>query len=869
MKEFAYHQWSIADVEKHFDTDVKYGLSDIKADFRLKKYGQNSLEDTQTTSTIMVFFRQFASFFVALLFCAGVISYFVDGPVQASILFVIILINVLLGFFQEHKAEKSLLDLKQTFISKSKVIREGKIRVINGISLVIGDVIVLEAGDKIPADARLVEEESMRVDESVLTGESLPISKITKPLPSEAGLGDRRNMVYTSTMAISGHAKAIVVATGGSTEFGKIAGLVQRREEKTPLEQQITYIGKIITLIGFAIAALIFILGFLRHEQIWDLLTFTIALFVAVVPESLPTAITLSLAIGVSRLARKKAVVRRMSAVETLGTTNVIVTDKTGTLTDNNLSIDRISLYKEEKFEELSVHNKTMVSKDVLRFMSLSLACSNTDIQSEGEKIGDPLELAIIEKALELDNLEYFNQQKYNRSLEIPFDSDKKYMAVLVSSKDVKTLIVKGMAEKIINFCNLTLSEKVQIVTEATRLSKMGFKVIALAEKTVKQNSSSALAGMNFLGFLAFVDEPSEGIKNAIFRTIEAGIRPIILTGDHPETARFVAEKIGLTVDDDEIINGSELELMDDRRLAIALKTVKIFARVTPQDKIKIVQALQKMGYSVAMTGDGVNDAPAIKEAQVGIAMGIKGTDVARDSADVVLLDDQYSTIVSAVEYGRAIYDNIKNTVVFLVSTNLAEMTIIGVGFIFALPVPLITLQLLWINLVTDSLPALAYSFERPGQGVLKEPPRSSKKNSMKRAISYSLSLSIMSTILGLILYLWGIRFSIDKARTILFCYLVFMNLAIALSVRSKKRIWQSPKSFFENKYLVVALLISFVLQLLVFVNPLNKLFHAKVLSLGEVIALIIFVVITFISAEIIRAIHDKRDRARSLSQFS
>ncbi|MEI7792731.1 MAG: cation-transporting P-type ATPase [Candidatus Berkelbacteria bacterium] len=861
MKDFAYHQWTTADVEKHFDTDVEKGLSDIKADFRLKKYGRNVLTASRKNSTLTVLLHQFKNFFVGLLFCAAVISYFVDGTISATILLAIILVNVLLGFFQEHKAGKSLDELKQTFISKSKVIREGKIHTVDSAELVIGDVIVLEAGDKIPADGRIILEESMRIDESVLTGESLPISKNAVTLPLETFLADRRNMVYTSTVAVSGHCKAVIVATGDATEFGKIAQLIQKDEGATPLEKQIDYIGKMISTIGFAIALAIFILGYLRHDQVWELLTFTIALLVAIVPESLPTAITLSLATGVSRLARKNAIVRKLAVIETLGTTNVIVTDKTGTLTDNNLSIDRVSLYSNKKFEQIIISSNKNISDEVLSFMSAGLACSNVDIQAKNEDIGDPLELAIIEKMEWLDNLSYFNNQKYHRVLEIPFDSDKKYMAVLVSSNDMKSLIVKGMAEKIINFCDLTVKEKSAVLDEATRLSQDGFKVIALARKQLRENDSSALAELKFLGFFAFVDEPSVGIKDAIRKTVEAGIRPIILTGDHPETAKFIAEKIGITVADNEIINGAELELMDDRTLAKSLKTVKIFARVTPEDKIKIVQALQKMGYSVAMTGDGVNDAPALKEAQVGIAMGIKGTDIARDSADIVLLDDRYGTIVSAVEYGRAIYDNIRNTVIFLLSSNLAEMIMVGVTFIFFLPVPLLTLQILWINLVMDSLPSLAYSFEEPSQHILREPPRSAKSNSMKNAVFYSLSLCIVTAILCLILYLWGIRFSIDKARTMAFCYIVAMKLVLSLSIRSKRRIWESPKAFFENKYLLVAIGISLVLQLLLFVTPLSKVFHVKMLSGGEVVALAVFTIITFISAELIRYFHDKRDQ--------
>ena len=864
MKDYSYHQWSQEDLKRHFEVDFDRGLSSDRAARKLALEGKNSLQDLKEPSVFLILLSQFNNFFIWLLLAASIISYFVDGLLQALILIVIVIINVLLGFFQEFKAQKALRELKNNFVSSCKVLRDGKTLNINNDLLVTGDLVLLEAGDRIPADLRLVEAESFQIDESTLTGESIPADKNTSVLPLETSLADRHNMAFAYTLATAGHGKGVVVATGQTTEFGKIANLVNQKEEKTPLEKQVNYLGKVLMVISIAVAMMIFFLGYWRGEEIWPLLTFTIALLVAAVPESLPTAITLALAIGVSRMARKKAIVRKMAVVETLGTTNIIATDKTGTLTNNNLTVGKIAFFVRNSISSFALNERKLKNNPAVeKLFASGLICSNISFSGK-DYLGDPVEIAIARGADLFDKTIKKKANFTKRIMEIPFDSDQKYMAVLSESHGHKMLIAKGAAERIIKFCHLSKEQKTKVSDLSERLSKSGYKVIALSYKNLGKQKSSTLSGMEFLGLIAMVDEPSSGIKEAIAKTIQAGIRPIILTGDHPETARFVAQKVGFDVSDDEIIVQTDLEKLSQNELKKALEKVKIFARVTPAEKILIVKTLQSMGYSVAMTGDGVNDAPALKEAQVGIAMGIKGSDVSKDAADIVLSDDKYGTIISAIEYGRTIFDNIKNVIVHLVSGNLNEIALVGLAFAFGLPQPITTLQILWVNLITDSLPALALSFEEPGKHVLQEKPRSSAKNSLKQPLLYATYLSIISFILCLIVYLTGLNSSVQKAQTMTFTFFVMIELTYCFSLRSKERIWQNWRSFFENKYVILALVVSIVLQLLLFTKPLRDIFRLRLLTFSEILFLGVMIAIAFFGAEIIRYLSDRHHNKTS-----
>jgi len=841
---YSFFQWGIRDVEKHFEVDSKNGLSNQVARHRLSKFGKNSLTDLKEISAWTILFRQFSNFLIWLLLSASVISYFVDGIIQALIILFIIFLNIFLGFIQEFKAEKALAELKNSSKLKSRIFRDGKLLVLNGEEIVPGDVILIESGDMVPADLRIIESNSLTVNESSLTGESVPIEKTIDPLPIDTLLADRKNMAFSGTIVTSGNGRGIAVTTGVKTEFGNIAGLVSGKEEKTPLELQVGYIGKLLTIASSIIVVILFLIGWIRGYEVLPLLTFVIALLIGAVPESLPTVITLALAIGVLRMAKNKAIVRRLAAVETLGTIKIIATDKTGTLTNNELSVDKIVTKSFHIVENASIY-RTLPIRELFEG---AVICSNIDYAKK-ELIGDPLEIGIAKEAFKLK----IKLKKYKELMEIPFDSGNQYMAVLVSQNGKKEMIVKGAPERIASFCkNKADAKKIRAMAE--ELSKQGLKVIAVAKKTVDRNSFSNVNHLNFLGMVAMVDQPSEGIREAFAKTLKANIRPVILTGDHPETACFVAEKIGLIIEKDEIYTGKDLDHFTEAELKQALSRVKVFARVSPEDKINIVHKFEEMGFPVLVTGDGVNDAAAIKRASVGVAMGIKGTDVAKDSADIVLSDDKYSTIISAIEYGRTVYDNIKNSVIFLVAGNIEILFIVALTFIFDLPMPLLTVQILWINMVTDTLPAVALALEKPSAAILSEKPRQSGAKSMRQPILYSFNLSIVGIILGMLLYLWGINDSPEKARTLLFCYIVFQEVLFCFSVRSKERIWQNMKEFFANSYLNISLVGVIILQIVIFFNPFRKIFELSVLSLREIMILILTILLTLFFSEIIRS---------------
>ena len=849
-KEWAFHQWSITDLQRHFDVLPKDGLSSKRAYFRYDKYGPNSLNKLKEKSALGILLRQFGSVFILLLAIAAVISYFIDGLAQAFILFIIILANILLGFFQEYKAEKALDELKKTFRSKSKVLRNSKIEIIDNQELVPGDIVLLETGDMVPADIRIIESEGLKANESSLTGESLPVSKVISVMPLDTVLADRKNMLFGSTIISAGKGKGMVVATGENTEFGKIAGLVQDSDEVTPLESKISYLAKIMAVIALTAGGLIFLMGYLRNYELLPLLTFVISLIVSAVPESLPTVITLSLAIGVSRMAKKKAIVRKLAVIEALGATNIIATDKTGTLTNNELIVEQSYTHSRGKLVKTQFAN--LGDMDIALYKRAALCTAILDGSKNG-MIGDPLDIAIVKKAESLHKGLIGIANNPNRVIEIPFDSERKYMAVSLKNGSQNELIVKGITEKILDFCTLNKTEKESIAEQSDFLSKDGYKVIALAYKNVGSHSPSTFNSMTFLGLFAFADEPSFGIKEAIKKVIDCGIRPIIITGDHPETAKYIANRIGLVIDDDEIVTGSELDKMDNKHIKKILPQVKIFARISPTDKINIVKLLQEMGYSVAVTGDGINDAPALKEATVGIAMGIKGTDVARESSDIILSDDKYSTIISAIEYGRSIFDNIRNVVTLLLVGNFDEILLVSAAFLIDLPLPLTTLQILWINLVTESLLCIALVFEEPNAKVLKEKPRTSKTDSLKQPVFYALQLSAISFASGLILFLWQIGESVAKARTMIFTHLVLICLVYVLTIRSDKRFWQKQSNFLRNRYLIFSILLVIGLQSLLFAKPFSEIFEITPLSLPDILVLVGFSIVAFVFAELLK----------------
>lgn len=849
-------QWTIREVEHQFQTDRILGLSDEAAVTNREKYGSNIILSGKKNSAFLILLHQFSNFFIILLLIAAIISFFVDGMNQSLLLLTIVLVNVFLGFFQEYKADRAISELKRTFQSETRVIRNGGVRTIPSAELVSGDVVLLEQGDKVPSDIRVSQSVSMQTNEASLTGESEPISKHSKTIQKDVSLGDRKNILFAGTLVISGRGRGIVVNVGRDTEFGQIAKLVSKGDDKTPLEKQINYLAKNLTIVALFVCALVFGLGYFRDYPLWPLLTLTIALLVAVVPESLPTVVTLALSSGVMKMAKQQAVVRRLASVETLGTTNIIATDKTGTLTNNILEIGQISLINGEKFQRLKMTERISDPRG-LKLLIDGLVCSNIENYNTDEFIGDPVEVAIARKAdsLRLDLTKIL--AKYKRLMEIPFDSVKKYMAVLVETESKRELVVKGAPEVVIENSNLTKKFKDLATEEADNLGSMGYKVVAIGKKILAKGQEAYVSKLDFVGFLAMADEPAEGVANSIKETIASGIRVIMITGDHKETAKSIANQIGMKVIDDEIISGEEMELLPEKQLIEKLKITKVFARVTPKQKYELIKILISQNYSVAVTGDGVNDAPALKEATVGIAMGKRGNEVARDAADIVLLDDSYKTIVTAIRYGRTIFDNIKNAFVYLISGNLKEVLLVSVSFALGLPAALTALQILWINLITDALPALSLGLESPNEKRPLDRPRQIGSAALRQPIVYAMSLAILTSASAILVYFWALKNSKDEAQTMVFSFVVAIDLLIVLSIRSKKRIWQSLSSFFENKLLVFSIVISSSAQLLIFQTDLSKYFGITKLGITQIVLLLCAALLTFLVAELLRGIVD------------
>ncbi len=851
-------------MERHFNVVPSRGLSEAEVKKRLKTLGTNTLNEVKKTTPFGVLLRQFGNFFVILLVIAALISFFTKGIFEGVVLLVIVFLNVLVGFYQEFKAERSLAALKRGFAYKCQVIRDSKIYEANTEDIVVGDVVVLAEGDRVPADLRLIEEEGLRVSEAALTGESVPTSKHIGELAIDTPLGDRKNMAFSGTSVVAGRGRGIVVCTGMDSQIGNIARLMSGKEEKSPLEQSILYIGRIFSTAAIFVSVAIFIIGLMQGWYVLEITAFVIALLVGCVPEGLPTATTLALAVGVMGMVRHKAIVRKMNVIEALGRVNIIATDKTGTITKNELSLDRIAYLRDGELFEEKVEN---IKGELLLAPEYAMIASHVSGGKFEEFVGDPLEVALANFLAEVKPSGLKAARKKEKLSEIPFSSDSKFNSVTVAEGSGKSVIAKGAPEKILSFCHLSERQRKNVLAEAHRLSSMGFRVIGVASKEVGSRSISDLKNLTFMALLAFADTPVPGVMEALNRTISAGIRPIIITGDHPETALYIAQKIGWQVEKDEVIGEEEFGRLSEKALGKRLKTAKIFARVTPADKLKIVETLEKYGYVVAVTGDGVNDAPALKAATVGIAMGKRGTDVAREASDIVLSDDNYATIISAIIYGRTIFDNVRNVLVFLLGTNFYEALMIILSFVFILPTPMIAIQILWVNLITDSLPAIALAFEKPNMHVLNTAPRSEKNNSIKKSLLYALYIGIICLLVTYPLYIWGLHQSIAHARTIVFLTVVLSQMPIVLSIRAKQRIWQNVRGFFGNLYLNFAIIISVLLQVVVFLPGINAHFGVEYLNMAETLAVIFAIILIFIGAELLRFWQDKKNVTTRIRQ--
>ncbi|MBI4127195.1 cation-translocating P-type ATPase [Candidatus Peregrinibacteria bacterium] len=849
----------IQDLFKTLDSNEK-GLSDKEAAERLRRYGRNEILETAKVTLFQIFLRQYKNVMVIILLIGMAISFLLGETLDATAILAIVILNALIGFIQEYKAEKTIAAMKKLAAPYSIVIRDKESKKIPAGELVPGDILILEEGMSIGADARIINATELNSIEAAITGESQPVPKNAGILKKIGGLGDMANMVFMGTQVSKGHGLALVVNTGMKSEFGKIAALVQTVEdEMTPLQVKLDKLSKHLAVLVVCMILFLFGFGALTGKNMIEMLLLSISLAVSVIPEGLPAVVTLTLAIGVQQLAKRNAIVRRLASTETLGSTSVICTDKTGTLTQNQMTVR--SLFISGK--EITVSGRgyepvgrfSAKTKDLQMLLNISVLCNNSRLLREDGQwtiTGDPTEACLLTLAGKGGMRAETVNKKYPRISEMVFDSERKRMSTINKMGSKILLLCKGAPDSI-----LKVSDKVLLDGRVVKLSpemkekfiKMNeeyaaaaLRVLCFAYKEIGNHEKPSEKNLILVGLAGMMDPPRLDAKESVQKCHEAGIKVVMITGDHALTAKAVAEEIGIIENDgDLIVTGEELKTMSAKQLRGIIDRVKIFARVNPSDKVQILNAFKSKGRIVAMTGDGINDAPALRRADIGVAMGITGTDVAKEAGDMVLADDNFATIVASVEMGRVIYANIKRFIRFLLSTNFDEILVISVVFLLGMPIPLLPLQILWINLLTDTFPALALGVDTQEKGIMKQAPRNPNKSIFQEMIGTSLLAGFVSALIGFIIFVttyWSD--GIDKARTSYFTTVVVFELLFAYSVRYEDKHYFT--NFFGNKFLTLSVLFSILLQLfVVYSEPAQKIFKTVPLAFEDWSRIIIF----------------------------
>lgn len=843
-----FHSSALEAIAAELKSDLARGLEEAEADSRRERLGSNELREAPRRPMWRRFLEQFKDLVVWILIAAALIAGLLGDVTDTFAILAIVLLNGLIGFFQQERAEQAIAALRRLSSPNAKVVRGGQAKSLPASELVPGDVIELEAGDNVPADARLLEAFSLQIQEASLTGESTPAEKDAKATISEdAALGDRRNMIYMGTVAATGRARALVVATGMQTELGSIAGMLEREPpEPTPLQRRLTELGKVLVWVCLALVAIVYGLEVARSGEWLKTFLVAVSLAVAAVPEGLPAVVTLALALGLQRMAKRNALIRKLPSVETLGSVTVICTDKTGTLTRNEMTVRTIvagqveyrvsgtGYAPEGKF--LLQESAVQVSKtpDLQLLLTIAARCNNARVAPAKDKpdawqvLGDPTEGALVVAARKGGIAE--PAPPVELVSEIPFDSQRKAMSVIYREDDGSLVIyTKGAPEVILPLCThelvageskpLTQERRQAIFEECARLAAEALRVLALSfrKNPVQEGDKFAEKDLVFAGLCGLIDPPREEAKEAVAAARSAGIRPVMITGDHPETARAIATELGILSGEDQVMTGQELQAQSDEWLAGRVKQVSVYARVSAEHKLRVVHAWKKQGDVVAMTGDGVNDAPAVKAADIGIAMGIAGTDVTKEASDMVLTDDNFKSIVSAVEEGRCIFENIQNVVRYLLSCNAGEVLFMLFAALAGWPIPLAAIQILWINLVTDGLPALALAMEPPDRSLMQRPPRPPREPvlTVQKGISILINGTLIAatTAAGFWLFYRGDAANLNQARTAAFCILAYSQLMFSLACRSSR--YTLPElGVHTNPHLLGAIAISALLQL-------------------------------------------------------
>ena len=886
-----WYNMSVKEAAQKLETDLEKGLSADEVSSRYEKYGYNELKAKKKKSLLVKFLEQFKDFMIIILIIAAVVSGIVgiqegEGITDTIIILIVVVLNAIIGVAQENKAEKSLEALQKMSSHAAKVIRNGELTVIPSRELVPGDIVVLDTGDFIPADLRIIEAINLKSQESAMTGESVPVDKTDIVIEGDVDLGDRKNILFSSSLVTYGRGKGIVVETGMNTEVGKIAKMIDETEKSdTPLQTKLNNLGKTLGIAALVLCAIIFVVGTLYGKEPIHMFMTAVSLAVAAIPEGLAAVSTIVLAIGVQRMVKKNAIVKKLPAVETLGCATVICSDKTGTLTQNKMTVKKIFVNSRvQNVEEISTE-----SDELDKLVKAGMLCNDTKIAQDGTLTGDPTETALIDAGFTL-GYEGYMLERNPRQFEIPFDSDRKLMTTVHKTEKEGEYIVytKGGLDELLNCCT-KYSENGEIKTDLEdykplvlstnkSLAEKALRVLAFAYKIInhpltKDDLDKLESDLIFVGMCGMIDPPREEVKDAVAKCVSAGIKTVMITGDHKITATAIAKDLGILRENDEAITGSDLEKMSDEELKKRVRNIAVYARVSPEHKVRIVKAWQANGEVVAMTGDGVNDAPALKNADIGCAMGIVGTDVSKEAADVILTDDNFSTIVAAVEEGRRIYDNILKAIAFLLSSNIGEIVVLFLAIMLT-PVlskvfgiqnisklePLLPMHILWINLVTDSLPALALAVDPADKNVMKRKPVKNSKGIFSKGMTWRIMYQgVWIGIITLIAFVLGLSvdgndaYKISVAQTMAFSVLALSELVHVFNVRNNHESLFKTNPF-NNGKLILAIAVSAMLMLVVpFVPSLRNIFDLENLPKDKLIETICLIFSPLLIVEIFK----------------